>query len=104
MEFDGATAMADAKEYKCAAHSESECDLRAVNAAAYGLMDNIIEAVRDKVKTLTQDELVQCCLSLRLTPEERESLAHFRQIEGGQSFDAANKHVAVLRTLHDRIK
>ena len=68
--------MADGKGCKCAAYSESECacdadwtpqevyDLRAANAAVYGLLADIRAAVGDPTGKLMQDELVAHCRSL----------------------------------------
>lgn len=68
--------MADGKGCTCSAWSESECgcdadwtpqevyDLRRANAAVYGLLADIRNAVGDPTGRLMQDELISHCRSL----------------------------------------
>jgi hypothetical protein len=114
--------MADGKGCKCEAHSESECgcdadwtpqevyDLRAANAAVYGLLADIRAAVGDPTGKLMQDELVAHCRSLRLTDAEREAVrfcvrASLPETEklGGVAGELCRMHAATLRCLLERL-
>ncbi|NBT36107.1 MAG: hypothetical protein EBT03_11345 [Betaproteobacteria bacterium] len=108
--------MADGEGCTCAAHSEAECgcdadwtpqevyDLRAENAAVYGLLADIRAAVGDPTGKLMQDELVAHCRSLRFSDAERQALREAADAYELNNGDADCERIATtLRSLLARL-